>query len=83
MNDMEGEATGAVSSVIAAFVLLGPGGLFCIPLMGWIFLQHRQIRAQNDKLFEIGMASVAANTNSANANNRLADMLAVRRNPEG
>lgn len=80
---MEGEVTGAITAVVSAFIALGPGGLFCLPLIGWIFLQSRRVNYLTDKLHELGMASVAANANSANANNRLADMLAVRRNPEG
>lgn len=80
---MEGEVTGALSQVVGAFISLGPGGLFCIPLMAWIFLQSKRINALTDKIYELGTASVAATSTSANANNRLADMLAVRRNPEG
>lgn len=71
-----------LSKVGDAFIAMGPGGIFCLPLMGWIYLQSRTITELTTKLIELGVNSATATANSAAASNRLADMLSVRRNPE-
>lgn len=65
-----------------AFIAMGPGGIFCLPLMAWIFIQSRRIDTLTDKLFEVGNAAATSTANSAAASNRLADMISVRRTPE-
>ena len=73
---------GFLTTIAQAFIAIGPGGLFCLPLMGWIYLLQQRNNALTDKLFDLGNLSATATANSAAASNRLADMLSVRRNPE-
>jgi len=79
---MEAEANGVLSQVVAAFIALGPAGLFCIVLLAWIYFREKRINELTDKIFTLADASVTANATSAASNNRLADMLSVRRTPE-
>lgn len=72
----------SINSVVGAFVSLGPGGIFCIPLMGWIYLLSRDNKQLREKVLEVAVTSATATANSAAASNRLADMLNVRRTPE-
>ena len=79
---MEAEATGVLSQVVAAFVAQGFVGVVCVVLMAWIYFREKRINELTDKIFTLADASVTANATSAASNNRLADMLSVRRTPE-
>ena len=72
----------SIQTVVNAFVALGPGGIFCIPLMGWVWLQARENKALREQILTVAVTAATATANSAAASNRLADMLNVRRNPE-
>ncbi len=83
---MEGEAAGVVGKVVDAFVAQGFVGVVCVVLMAWIYFREKFLGARinelTDKVITLAEASATANATSAAANNRLADMLSVRRNGE-
>lgn len=73
----------AIDKIVDALLAYGLAGIVIIGLAWWVWKQNNRIIELTDKIFDLGASASKIASDSAASNNRLADMLSIRREAKG